>query len=151
MKRVNQRGEIEAGRRNRARAGVSLVETLVALSLFATFATGACKLILMNRRISDMARAHYTAANLAKNRLELIRTFDFEQASEFAENKVIINHNGQPDSEGFYRRTTTVNMLSSNLTELVVSVDIKNRRKLTFDGGTETVSTYFALHMEPEE
>ena len=97
------------------RAGVALVEALVAITLFAIFVTGASKLLLAHRKISDMARMHYTAANLAKNRLELIRSFGFDARPDFMENDIVVNMSGLPDNTGHYRRTTTIINTSSNI------------------------------------
>ena len=100
------------------RAGMTVVETVVALTIFAVFTTGACQLLLSHRKVSDMARAHYTAINIAKNRMELVRTFDFGQVDDFLEDKVVVDASGVPDAVGNYRRTTEVSNVSSNLLEL---------------------------------
>jgi type II secretory pathway pseudopilin PulG len=131
------------------RAGMTVVETLVALTIFAVFTTGACKLLMSHRQISDMARAHYTAINIAKNRLELVRTFDFGQVDDFLEDKVVVDASGVPDSMGNYRRSTEVGNVSSNLLELTVTVDIRNRQTLVFNPANEQLSTYFAEYLPP--
>jgi Tfp pilus assembly protein PilV len=135
---------------SRPDAGVSLVETLIALAIFATFTTGACKVFMATRRVSDMARAHYVAVNLAKNRLEIVRAFPFDQLTAFAENNVIVNVNGEADSTGQYSRSTAVTAVSTNLMEVVVAVNIQNRKTLKFDGGVETVASYFSKYLEQE-
>ena len=132
-----------------SRAGMTVIETIVALTIFAVFTTGACKLLMSHRRVTDMARAHYTAINIAKNRMELVRTFDYGQVDKFIEDKVIVNASGNPDSLGNYRRTTQVSNVSSNLMELTVTVDIRNRRTLVFNPANQELSTYFALYLEP--
>lgn len=131
------------------RAGTTLVETIVAISVLAVFSTGACKLLLSHRKVSDSARAHYTAINIAKNRMELVRTFDFGQVNDFLEDKVIINNNGQPNSAGHYRRSTEVSNVNSNLVELTITVDIRNRKTLDFTPAKETLTTYIANYLEP--
>jgi len=131
------------------RAGMTVVETIVALTIFAVFTTGACKLLLSHRKVSDMARAHYTAINIAKNRMELMRTFDFGQVDDFLEDKVVVDASGVPSTEGNYRRSTEVNNVSSNLVELTVTVDIRNRQTLVFNPANEQLSTYFAEYLKP--
>jgi type II secretory pathway pseudopilin PulG len=131
------------------RAGMTVVETVVALAVFAVFTTGACKLLLSHRKVSDMARAHYTAINIAKNRMELMRTFDFGQVDDFLEDKVVVDASGVPSTEGNYRRSTEVNNVSSNLVELTVTVDIRNRQTLVFNPANEQLSTYFAEYLKP--
>ena len=139
---------IQDAKKSRKRAGVTIVETIVALTIFAGFSTGACKLLLSHRKIADMARAHYTAINIAKNRMELVRTFDFGQVDNFLENNVVVNASGIPDTVGNYRRSTTVTNISANLLELTVNVDLRNRQTLAFTPAKEQVSTYFAKYLE---
>ncbi len=134
--------------KTRNRAGLTLVETIVALTLFAIFTTGACKLLMSHRKVSDMARAHYTAINIAKNRLELVRTFDFDQVGNFLESDVVVDASGLPDSWGNYRRTTQVSNVSSNLLQLTVTVDLRNRQTLAFTPAKQEVTTYFANYLE---
>jgi len=135
-------------KKRRNRAGTTIVETIVALTIFAGFSTGACKLLMSHRKIADMARAHYTAINIAKNRLELVRTFDYGQVDDFLENNVVVDASGVPDAVGNYRRSTTVSNVSSNLLELTVTVDLRNRQTLAFTPAKEQVSTYFAEYLE---
>lgn len=131
-------------KKGKNRAGVALIEALVAITIFAIFITGAGKLLLAHRKISDMARMHYTAANVAKNRLELIRSFDFDERDEFMENNVVVNMSGLQDDAGHYRRSTTIVNTSSNICEMTVSVEILDRKTLTFSGRNETVQTLMA-------
>lgn len=135
--------------KKRSRSGITMVETLVALTLLAVFTTGACKLLLSHRRLTDMARAHYTAINIAKNRMELVRTFDFGQVNDFLETDVIVDASGVPDTEGNYRRSTAVSTVSGNLLELIVTVDLRNRNTLVFNPANEVLTTYFANYLEP--
>ena len=144
---------LSVGKKDAARgmmnSGMTVVETLVALTIFALFTTGACKLLMSHRQVSDMARAHYTAINIAKNRLELVRTFDFDQVDEFIESNVIVDESGLPDVNGYYRRSTEIDNVSSNLLELTVTVDIRNRRTLQFNPANQSLSTYFAKYLPP--
>ncbi len=96
-----------------------------------------------------MARGHYTAINIAKNRMELVRTFDFGQVDDFLENNVIVNASGVPSTEGNYRRSTEVSTVSGNLLELVVTVDIRNQKTLIFNLANEQLKTYFAYYLPP--
>ena len=128
-----------------------MVEALVAIMLFAMFITGAAKLLLSHRQMTDMARAHYTAINIAKNRLELVRSFDHDQRGDFEEDKVLINGTGLPDMNGNYRRTTIFTEVSSNIIEIAINVDIRDRKTLRFDGRNETLKSFFALYLERPE
>ena len=131
----------------KSRAGVSLVETLMALLIFATFITGASKSLMAHRKLSDKSREHYTAINIAKNRIELVRTFEFGQQADFLENNVVIDFNGAADTDGDYRRSTTMTTASSNLLEVAVTVEIRDRITLLFDGEQEKIRTYFAEYL----
>jgi len=131
----------------RNRAGATLVEALLAMAIFAVFTIGACKLLVSQRKLLDIARDHYTAANIAKNRMELLRTFDFEQIPQLAEDPVRIDGNGIPSTIGHFTRSTIINPLSTNLYELAITVQIQNRKTLEFDTAEETISTYVALHL----
>lgn len=133
---------------NRRCAGMTLVETIVAIAVLAIFSTGACKLLMSHRQLSDMARGHYTAINIAKNRMELVRTFDFGQVADFIEDKVVVDASGIPNTAGHYRRTTQVSTVSGNLLELTVTVDLRNRKTLAFTPAKETVSTYIAEYLD---
>jgi prepilin-type N-terminal cleavage/methylation domain-containing protein len=133
---------------SKKRAGMTLVETLVALSLLASFSTGACMILVSHRKVADMARGHYTAINIAKNRMELVRTFDYGQVNDFLEDKVIIDSSGVPDNEGNYRRSTEVSNVSSNLLELKITVDMRNRETLIFNPANEILTTYFADYLD---
>lgn len=132
---------------SKMRAGMSLVEVMVALAIFALFTTGTCKLLTSHRKILDMSRDHYIAINLAKDRLELARTFEFEQLPQLAEEKVVVDASGIASLTGNYRRTTTYAAVSSNLVELAVTVDIQNRHTLKFAPAEQSVSTYIAKHL----
>ena len=59
---------------SRSRAGSSVVEVMIALSMFGLFTAGTCRMLVAHRKILDSARDHYIAANLAKDRIELART-----------------------------------------------------------------------------
>ena len=131
----------------RKRSGTTLVEALMAIAIFAVFVTGTCKLLVSHRQLLDLSRDRYTAANIAKNRMELVRTFDFDQIPKLNESTLRVDDSGIPDNAGHFRRTTTVTSVSSNLCELVVTVEIQNRKTLAFSGVDETVTTYVAKHL----
>lgn len=135
---------------SKSRAGIALVESLVALTLLAVFLAGATKILLSHHEMSDMARAHYTAINIAKNRMELVRTFDFGQVDDFLEDKVIVDSSGTPSTLGNYRRSTQVSSVSANLLELAVVVEIRDRKNLSFNGKQEYLTTYFAQYLSEE-
>lgn len=150
MKNLFHKKTMSVGQRNKKRAGVCMVETVISVAIFATFMTAASKIIVMNRQLTDMARAHYTAANIAKNRMELVRTFGFDQVDNFLEDNVRIDASGQPDLTGKYRRSTTIAPQKGNLIELTITVEIQDRKTLRFKGRKEALETYFAQYLTEE-
>lgn len=138
-------------RKKCSKEGISLVEVVVALLIFSMCVAGMCWLITMGRRGSDNARGHYTAINIGKNRLERVKTFDFDQMELFAQDNVEIDRSGVADAEGDYRITTTISTVTNDLKEVVVTVDIKDRISRAFEGESETVSTYIADFVEYAE
>lgn len=138
------------GSKSKSRAGIALVEALVALTLLAVFLAGAMKLLLSHHSMSDLARAHYIAINIAKNRMELVRRFEYGQVDTFLEDKVNVDASGTPDTLGNFRRSTQVSNVSSNLLELSVTVEIRDRVTLGFGGPQEKLITYFAEYLTEE-
>jgi hypothetical protein len=126
------------------RDGISLAEVLIALFVFAASVAGLCALSVISRESSDRARDHYVAINLAKNRLERVKSFDFAQLYLFAENRTLIDETGKPDTGGDYRRTTVVSNVTVNLTEVRVTVEIRNRDTWAFVPGVEDIRSYVA-------
>jgi len=133
-------------RRNKC-AGTTFIEAVVALAIFAIFMTGTSKLLVSHRAILDMAGDRYTSANIAKNRLELVRTFGFEQIPELNETALVVDSSGIPVRQGNFSRTTTITTISTNLYELAINVKIRNRKTLAFDHAGETISTYVSKHL----
>jgi prepilin-type N-terminal cleavage/methylation domain-containing protein len=133
--------------KEKKRAGVTLVETMVALLVLGVFITGSSKILMAHRKLADTAREHYAAINIAKNRIELVRTFEFGQVNDFLESNTNVDQNGAPDDTGNFRRSTTMTLVSSNLIEMVVNVEIRDRVTLKFDGEGEKLTTYFAEYL----
>jgi Tfp pilus assembly protein PilV len=131
----------------RTRAGTTMLEALIAMTIFAIFTTGACKLLVSHRTMLDMARDHYTAANIAKNRMELLRTFNFEQIPALNEKAIRTDENGIPSALGHFSRSTTVSTLNTNIYELAITVKVQNRRTLAFDVAEQTLNTYIAKRL----
>lgn len=134
-------------RKQKGRCGTSLVEVMVALTIFAIFIATSCKIMIVTRSTLDLARDHYTASNLAKDRIELTRTFDFNQLPELQEDALVINSEGVPDANGHFRRITDVTLVTSNLYEVAVTVGIKNRKTLKFAPSEQSVVTYVSKHL----
>jgi prepilin-type N-terminal cleavage/methylation domain-containing protein len=126
------------------KSGFTIVEVIVALLILGLCIGGLCQMAVNARQLSDMSRSHYTAINIAKNRLERAKTFDYDELAFLAESLKRVDASGRPDQEGTYRVNTLVRAAGSNLTELVVSVDILSPMSLDFEGESESIQTYVA-------
>jgi len=136
----------------RDRAGTTLVEVVVGLFIFGLFVAGMCRLLVLVNESADRARDHYVAVNIAKNRIERARAFDFNQlTSVFTENNVLVDVNGQPAVDTNFRRSTQITPAGTNLVEMVVTVDIRNRKTWAFNGPSEQVRTYIGDLKGPPE
>jgi len=135
----------------RNQSGMTLLEVVVALTIFWMIVGGMAFLFVQTKDIADKARDHYVAVNLAKNRLERAGAFDFTALGFLTETNVVVDVNGAPDTAGSYRRTTTVTAVpaSTNLAEVVVKVEVKNRRTDAFTGEAEELRTYFTVYLVP--
>ena len=151
MKKLHTTEKISSAKhlkQSRKRAGTTIVETLVALTIFATFIAGASKALLSHRAIADVTREHYTAVNIAKNRVELARTFNFEDLTNFGETDVLVDALGDPVAAGVgnYRRSTAINLVTNNLVQLIVTVDIRNHKTWAFNGAGQEVESFISFH-----
>jgi prepilin-type N-terminal cleavage/methylation domain-containing protein len=132
------------------RAGLTLVEVMISIMVFSICIGGICWLVAMAKSVSDQARDHYVAANIAKNRVERGRTIEFNALEQFEADDVLVDAMGSPDLDGMYRMTTVVSNINDTLKEIVVTVEIRNRNSWAFDGQIETVQTLLADFAEIE-
>lgn len=121
------------------RSGFTIVEAVVSSVLLAMVLGGAYTLIVRTYTVSRVARDHYVASNLAKNRIERAHNFRYSDLPLLAESKVMVDDNGSGDTEGHFRRTTRVNtsfvdpITGATNTEVSVAVDVRNIRTGSFD------------------
>jgi Tfp pilus assembly protein PilV len=135
--------------RKKKQSGTSMVEILVALTLFATFITGASKAIMAHRQTADKTRAHYTAINIAKNQIEQVREMrraSFTQIQNLSESNLRVDENGVPnETSGRFQRSTTITEVTPDiLFEVEVVVQIQNPITLQFGSEEEHVKSYIA-------
>jgi hypothetical protein len=112
--------------------------------IFGLCVGGLCGLATLVRELSDRSRDHYVAINIAKNRIERAKTFDFDELDLLSESGVVVDVNGTPNGSGHYRRSTSVSFAATNLKEIAVQVDIRNRVTTQFGSENETTRTYIA-------
>jgi prepilin-type N-terminal cleavage/methylation domain-containing protein len=132
------------------KSGFSVVEVVVTLVLMAMVMGGAYLVISRAAELSRAARNHYVAATLCKNRLERARNFDYQDLHLMAETDLVVDDNGAPSSKGFFARTTTINTnIAPGLTEVKVTVKVKNKKTGGFGPGKEELSTLFTEYLAP--
>ncbi len=124
--------------------GFTLIEVLVAIVILALCIGGLSQLFVNVRQLSQMSRSHYIAVNIAKNRIERAKTLKYSDLYLLQEKDGIVNSSGVPDPDGEFKVNTQISQVNSNLKEVVVSVEIKNRLTLEYDGEKEEARTYFA-------
>jgi prepilin-type N-terminal cleavage/methylation domain-containing protein len=134
-----------ADRNGLSRAAFTMIEVMVSAFLIALIMCGAYLLITRAATLSRVARNHYVAISLSRNRLEHARTMDYNSLALLAENNVIVDDNGTPCPGATFSRTTTVNTNYSadpavKLTQISVVVKIRNIRTGQFTGEQEAES-----------
>jgi prepilin-type N-terminal cleavage/methylation domain-containing protein len=129
-------------------AGFTLIECLVAMFILGMCMAGTCAVAVSVKTTGDRARQQYVATNIARNRAERLRNFDFAQIDSFGESNVRVNASGSPDTVGEYRRTTSVSLVSTDLKEVAVNVDILDRKTWAFAGHKVSIRTYLARFQE---
>ena len=134
----------------RGRQGLTVVEVMIAIMIFSICIGGICWLVVMAKNVSDQARDHYIASNIAKNRIERGRTIEFNALEQFEADQVLVDEMGAADETGMFRMTTSVSNINVTVKEVIVNVDIRDRRTWEFGEEKESVSTYFADFAEIE-
>ena len=155
-KSVPRRGEMNKTATNRRlRRGMTLTEVVISTFLILLVMTSAYSLIIKSSELSRSARRHYIAISLAKNRLERARNFLYDDLKLMAETDLTVDDNGNPDPKGWFRRTTSVDTnyaaahgMSSALTEVIVTVKIRNPHTGLFTPDNETIRTLFTEYLE---
>ncbi|MDF7825192.1 hypothetical protein P4B35_14305 [Pontiellaceae bacterium B12227] len=104
--------------------------------------------MISHRQVTDKARAHYTAVNIAKNQIEQIRNtltrIGYDQIFNNEEKEIQVAANGEVSNLGKFRRTTEITSVNDGMVEIVVTVEILDRKKLKFGKESEVLRTYLA-------
>jgi Tfp pilus assembly protein PilV len=123
------------------RSGTTLVETMVAIMILGGTVGGACHLTVATKCIGDQAREQYQAVTVARNHIERIRVLGYDQLPYCAESAVRVDSNGAVDNNGRFERTTTVTDVGADVKEVTVTMIVRNRISLAFDGEGESLTT----------
>jgi hypothetical protein len=122
---------------------------MTAVVVVGVFVGGASRMALMSKCLSDQSRSHYQAANLAKNRLERARTLPFDQLALCEEDGIGVNASGAGEANAPFRRSTTVTPLGSDVVEVRVTIELRDRVTLRFEGEKEDIGTCIARFRSP--
>lgn len=139
-------------RKNRAAAGFTLVETVIAVVILSLVMGGAYQTVCATAQLSKKSRLHYIAMHIANNRIERARNFAFYNLILMADSNVVVNTQGSPDDMGEFRRTTIVTTNpAANLTKVQVKVQIKDYKAADTNwwkaNEYESVTTYLTTYV----
>jgi len=95
---------------------------MIALLLAGVVMAGAVALMSTSVWGENMGRRAMTASNLAKARLESLRSLPYVDLPRMAETRARVNAAGVPDEDGVYYRTTVINAENAGSREVVVTV-----------------------------
>lgn len=107
---------------------MTLVETMVAILLFGVALVGMLDVCAQSMLMGKRSELSYSAYNLAKNRLETLKNTSFGSLSSAVETDTILDSNGVPDTNGGFKRNTSVTTnynSDSHLARVTVTVDYK--------------------------
>lgn len=107
------------------RLGFTLLEVMVAVSVFGIAIGSLLTVYTQAATVSKRSDYAYTSYNLAKNHIERLRASAFSSLSLAVETDTRLNRDGDPDETGQYLRSTTVTpnyANNANLTQVDVNV-----------------------------
>lgn len=118
------------------RRGISLVEVVTAIALIALSVGGIISLLVQNMGLGQSIDYTYVATNLARSRIERIKTFardmGYTALPESAESNTVIDRNGVPTTNGDFKRTTLIDdTYATGITKVTVRVYYKIRNAFT--------------------
>ena len=109
----------------KSKAGVTLVETMASILLFALVVGSILNLAIQNMTMGKRSEFAYSAYNLAKNQIETLKSMPFSNLTNAAETDTYLDATGTPNADGPFIRNTTVTTNYSgdvNLVQVQVSV-----------------------------
>lgn len=124
--------------------GFSLIELSIALMIATVFVLGIFSLYSQSIVSTKKMNERFIALNLAKNRLERLRSFEYAVLPTANETDAYLNQQGSADPDGAYLRNTTIatdyNGMA-DLTQVTVTVDYKMKGQFT--GNPVVLTTVF--------
>jgi Tfp pilus assembly protein PilV len=131
-----------------SKSAFTLVEAVISAVILALAIAGSYSLITRSASMIRSSRNHYVAVTLAKDHIERARSIPFSQLHLMAESRLLVDDSGTPDSQGDFRRTTSVvTNYQPGVTLICVTNEIKSLRTRTFQGEWETVAALFTEYL----
>ena len=91
------------------RAGFTLTEVMVASGVLVLFLAAFFSAFIIGIQALDLSVNHYRANAIARNRIQRARSFDYSSLTLLEEIDTRIDHHGNLDINGGFRRTTRIN------------------------------------------
>lgn len=130
------------------RQGFTLVEAVISAAILVIVIAGSYSVLTLSSKMIRSSRDHYIAINISRARMERVRNFRYNQLSTLAETNALIDDKGNPDTSGYYRRSTLIQTnYAPGLTKVEVRTDIRDLRTLTFSGENESVACLFTEYL----
>jgi prepilin-type N-terminal cleavage/methylation domain-containing protein len=107
------------------RDGFTLIETIVAIMIFGVASVAFTYGYLSALRASHTAENHYSANNIARNRIARAMTLGYDSMWVLGETSNKVDSAGIISSTGTFWRTTSVTAWGTNANEIVVKVEFK--------------------------
>ena len=112
--------------RIRSVSGVTLVETMASVLLFALVLGAILNVAIQNMTMGKRSEYAYSAYNLAKNHLETLKAMPFSTLANAAETDTYLDATGTPNADGPFIRNTSITTSYTgdpDLVEVQVSVN----------------------------
>ena len=88
--------------------GITLIEIMGSVLIFMTCTGALMSTMIASKKLSLQSANAYDAYNLAKKRVELLKSVAFTAVANASESDIRIDADGEDDPDGDYSRTTVV-------------------------------------------
>ena len=130
--------------------GFTLIEAFISIMVVALVLGGAYPVVSRSGMLIRSARNHYLAVNIAKDRLERCRDYDYTTLSFLTETNLLVDDNGVPTTSGVFRRSTSVAVNyngQTGLTLIAVTAEIRDLLSGQFKGEQESASCLYTSYL----
>jgi prepilin-type N-terminal cleavage/methylation domain-containing protein len=127
-----------------ARGGFTFTEVAIAIVLLGMAMAGVYRMITVGMNTRKYVHSHYVATVIANNRIERAKNLVFGELPLLTEQGVTIDELGAPDTEGVFRRFTTITTNwdgDPRVSRITVMVQFPNPLDRNGQPGSNEVST----------